>query len=83
MIGGLKDYNKHIYPKELLIEGDDELSTKLYDKLDEFGAHIVKFPFLPWNIPSSSSYSVCISQLISYAQTAVCIMMTSNIYTRC
>ena len=32
---------------------DDKLSAKLYDKRDEYGLHIVNFPFLSWNIPSS------------------------------
>ena len=44
-----------------------KLSTKLYDKPDDFDVHIVSFPFLSSNIPSSSSYGVYISQLIRYA----------------
>ena len=43
------------------------LSTRLYDKHDDFDFHIVNFPFLSSNIPSSPSYGVYISQLIRYA----------------
>ena len=39
-----------------------KLSTRLYDKRDDFDFHIVNFPFL-----SSPSYGVYISQLIRYA----------------
>ena len=44
------------------------LSTRLYDKRDDFNFHIVNFPFLSSNIPSSPSYGVYISQLIRYAR---------------
>ena len=44
-----------------------KLSTRLYDKRDDFDFHIVNFPFLSSNIPSSPSYGVYISQLIRYA----------------
>ena len=50
------------------IENDEELSTKLYDKRDDFDFHIVNFPFLSSNIPSFPSYGVYISQLIKYAR---------------
>ena len=42
--------------------------TKLYDKRDDFYFHIINFPFLSSNIPSSPSYGVYISQLIRYAR---------------
>ena len=45
-----------------------KLSTRLYDKRDDFDFHIVNFPFLSSNIPSSPSYGVYISQLIRYAR---------------
>ena len=35
-----------------------KLSTKLYDKPDDCDVHIVNFPFLSSNIPSSPSYGV-------------------------
>ena len=44
-----------------------KLSTRLYDKRDDFDFHIVNFPFLSSNIPSSPSYGVYIWQLIRYA----------------
>ena len=47
---------------------DGKLSTKLYDKCDDFDFHIVNFPFLSSNIPSGSSYGVYISQLIRYVK---------------
>ena len=44
-----------------------ELSTRLYDKRDDFDFHIVNFPYLSSNRPSGPSYGVYISQLIRYA----------------
>ena len=38
------------------IEKDGKLSTKLYDKRDDFDFHIINFPFLSSNIPSGPSY---------------------------
>ena len=61
-----------------IIESNNRLYTKLYDKRDGFDFHIVNFPFLSSNIPSSPSYGVYISQLISYAGAAH-IMMTLDI----
>ena len=51
-----------------IIDGGGKLSTRLYDKRDDFDFHIVNFPFLSSNIPSSPSYGVYSSQLIRYAQ---------------
>ena len=51
-----------------IIESNNQLYTKLYDKRDDFDFHIVNFPFLSSNIPSSPSYGVYISQLIRYAR---------------
>ena len=42
--------------------------TKLYDKRDAFGFHIVNFPFMSSNIPSAPAYGVYASQLIRYAR---------------
>ena len=49
-------------------EKDGKLSTKLYKKRDDFGFHIVNFPFLSINISSGPSHAVHISQLIRYAR---------------
>ena len=51
-----------------IIDGGGKLSTRLYDRRDDFDFHIVNFPFLSSNIPSGPSYGVCISQLIGYAR---------------
>ena len=47
---------------------DGKLSTKLYDKRDDFDFYIVTFLFLSSNIQSGPSYGVYISQLIRYAR---------------
>ena len=45
----------------------NNITTKLYDKHDAFGFHIVKFSFMSSNIPSAPAYGVYASQLIHYA----------------
>ena len=40
------------------------VSTKIYDKRDNFDFEIVNFPFLDGDAPRSTSYGVYISQLI-------------------
>ena len=45
----------------------NNIMTKLYDKRDAFGFHIVNFPFMSSNIPSAPAYGVYASQLIRYA----------------
>ena len=42
----------------------NNITTKLYDKRDAFGFHILNFAFMSSNIPSASVYA---SQLIRYA----------------
>ena len=51
-----------------IIDSGGKLSTRLYDKRDDFDFHIVNFPFLSSNIPSGPSYGVYIAQLIRYAR---------------
>ena len=51
-----------------ITESNNRLYTKLYDKRDDCDFHIVNFPFLSSNIPSSLSYGVYISQLIRCAR---------------
>ena len=46
---------------------NDIVSTKIYDKLDDFDFEIVNFPFLDGDVPCSTSYGVYISQLIRFA----------------
>ena len=42
------------------------VSSKIYDKRDDFDFDIVNFPFLDGDVPRSTSYGVYISQLIRY-----------------
>ena len=62
----LKPWN---LPQLLLFARDksNNITTKLYDKGDAFGFHIVNFPFMSSNIPSAPTYGVYASQLICYA----------------
>ena len=46
---------------------NNNITTKLYDKRDTFGFHIVNFRFMSSNIPSTPAYGVYASQLIRYA----------------
>ena len=46
----------------------NNITTKLYEKRDAFGFHIVNFPFMSSNIPSAPDYGVYASQLIRYAR---------------
>ena len=45
----------------------NNITTKLYDKRDAFGFHIVNFPFMSSTIPSAPAYGVHVFQLIRYA----------------
>ena len=44
------------------------ISSKIYDKRDDFDFNIVNFPFLDGDVPRRPSYGVYISQLIRFAQ---------------
>ena len=46
------------------------VSTKIYDKRDDFDFEIVNFPFLDGDVPRSTSYGVYISQLIRFARAS-------------
>ena len=50
----------------------NNITTKLYDKRDAFGFHIVNFPFMSSNIPSAPAYGVYASQLVRYARCCSC-----------
>ena len=43
------------------------VSTKIYDKHDDFDFDNVNFPFLDGDVPRSTSFGVYISQLIHFA----------------
>ena len=47
---------------------DGIVSSKIYDKQDDFNFEIVNFPFLDGDVPRSPSYGVYISQLIRFAR---------------
>ena len=57
---------------DLCLEFDDsgQLSTKIYDKRDNFNLKIINFPIMCSNIPASPAYGVYISQLIRYARVS-------------
>ena len=44
------------------------ISSKIYDKHDDFYFDIVNFPFLDGDVPCRASYGVYISQLIRFAR---------------
>ena len=46
------------------------VSTKIYDKHDDFDFEVVNFPFFDGDVPRSTSYGVYISQLIRFARAS-------------
>jgi hypothetical protein len=57
---------------DLCFELDDsgQLSTKIYDKRNDFNLKIINFPNMCSNIPASPAYDVYISQLIRYTRAS-------------
>ena len=53
------------------------VSSKIYDKRDDFNFEIVNFPFLDGDVPRCPSYGVYISQLTPLLE-CVLMMMTST-----
>ena len=49
---------------------NDIVSTKSYDKSDDFDFEIVNFPFLDGDVPRPTSYGVYISLLIRFARAS-------------
>ena len=49
---------------------NDIVSTKIYDKRDDFDFEIVNFLFLDGDVPRSTSYGVYIAQLIRFAKAS-------------
>ena len=47
------------------------VSSKIYDKRDDFDFDIVNFPFLDCDVPCRPSYGVYISQLIRSARECI------------
>ena len=50
------------------------VSSKIYDKRDDFDFDIVNFRFLDGDVPRSTSYGVYISQLIRFARVSSLVM---------
>ena len=50
------------------------VSSKMYDKRDDFDFDIVNFPFLDGDVPRRPSYRVYISQLIRLLEYVVMMM---------
>ena len=44
------------------------VSSKIYDKQDDFNFEMVNFPYLGGDVPRSPSYGINISQLIHFAR---------------
>ena len=62
-----------IYPPELHLDKANTsgfVSSKIFDKRDDFDFDIVNFPFLDGDVPRSTSYGVYISQLIRFARVS-------------
>ena len=62
------DYLANYLDHTFIIGSGGELSTRLYDRRDDFDFQIVNFPFLSSNIRSGLFYGVYILQLIRYAR---------------
>ena len=71
----------HTYPPELQLNkapfldlhlsiSNGFVSSKIYDKRDDFDFDIVNFPFLDGDVSRSTSYGVYISQLIWFARVS-------------
>ena len=54
------------------------VSSKIYDKRDDYGFDIVNFPFLDGVVPRRPSYGVYISQLIRFVRVWSSIADTMN-----
>ena len=79
--GNSNVFQQHIYVTEIketylafldlhLSISNDIVSTKIYDKRDDFDFEIVNFPFLDGDVTRSTSYGVYISQLIRFARAS-------------
>ena len=49
---------------------NDIVSTKIYDKRDDFDFEILNFPFSDGDVPRSTSYGVDISLIIPFARAS-------------
>ena len=58
------------------------VSTKIYDKRDDFDFDIVNFPFPDGDVPRRTSYGVYVSQLIRFARASSKILVTLTAVTK-
>ena len=49
---------------------DGLVSSKIFDKRDDFDFDIVNFPFLDSDVPRTTSYGIYISKLIRFARVS-------------
>ena len=56
------------------------VSSKIYDKLDDFDSDIVNFPFLDGDVPCRPSYGVYVSQLLRFVR--VCSQVEDDLNAR-
>ena len=56
----------------------DIVSSKIYDKRDDFNLEIVNFSFIDGDVPRSPSFGVYISQLIRFARVCSNVNDTNN-----
>ena len=61
---------KHLFLDLNLCMSNGTVSTKMYDKWDDFDSDTVNFPFLDDDVPRRTSYGVNISQLIKFARAS-------------
>ena len=54
------------------------VSSKIYDKQDDFTFELVNFPFLDGDVPRSPSYGVYISQLIRLLECVIMLMTSTT-----
>ena len=57
-------HSNHVIPPRGFV------SSKIFDKRDDFDFDIVNFPFLDGDVPRTTSYGVYISQLIRFARVS-------------
>ena len=58
------------------------VSTKKYDKQDDFDFDVVNFPFLDGDVPRRTSYAVHISQIIRFARASSILVGSTKTYER-
>ena len=62
--------SRHLFLDLNLCICNGTVSTKIYDKRDDFDFDIVNFPFLDGDVPQRTSYGVYISQLIRFSRAS-------------